>query len=230
MRNPSRPIGSKLTLRELRSARYRDNILEAGERLIVKKGYSEFSMDELARAVRCTKRTVYSYFPGKQDVFLSVVQRAFAALNDHVERCLGVEGETTGREWIMNLGQVLLGYYREHPGAFSIIADFENREPDFTGAGETAAACYAEGERLMSLLKKHLTQGIRDGSIRPALAVDTTAILLWSLLTGIIITLARKKEYLERTHGLNAASLLGEAQRFVRWALQPDNESPRRQR
>ncbi len=213
--------------RERRAAGYRDGILKAGERLITAKGYDAFSMDELARAVRCTKRTIYAYFPHKRDLFLAVVRRTFSSMNDWVEARLGRGARASGRRRIMDLGQALLEHYRMNPGAFAIIADFESRETDFTPGGE-AEACYREGERLMLLLKKNLERGIRDGSVRASLPVTATAVLLWSVFTGIMVTLSRKKTYLERGHGLNPATLFVEAERLIGRALQPETHAERR--
>jgi len=178
-------------------------------------------MDELALAVRCTKRTVYSYFPGKQELFLEIVRRAFSALNDRVAERLRDDGKATGLDRIMGLGKALFDSYRERPGMFTLIADFENRETDFTNPGATAAACYREGERLMTLLQDILVQGKRDGSIGAGVAVGTTAVLLWSFLSGLISTLAKKKEYLDRAHGLQPEKILVEAYRFAGLALRP---------
>jgi AcrR family transcriptional regulator len=215
--------------RERRAAGYRDRILKAGERLITAKGYDAFSMDELARAVRCTKRTIYAYFPGKRELFLAVVRRTFIDLNDRVEASLGRLDRVAGRQRIISLGKALLEYYQANPDAFSVIADFESRETDFTPGGE-AETCYREGERLMLLLKKNLERGIRDGSVRASLPVNATAVLLWSVLSGVIITLARKKPYLEHAHGVKPETLFTEAERLIGRALQPETPGERKRR
>lgn len=50
-------------------------ILEAGEELILEKGYHETSMDDIAARVGVSKGTVYLHFPGKEDLILALLER-----------------------------------------------------------------------------------------------------------------------------------------------------------
>lgn len=57
-------------------------ILQAGEELIVEKGYSETSMDDIAERVGVSKGTLYLHFASKDDLILAIIEtnlRAFAA-------------------------------------------------------------------------------------------------------------------------------------------------------
>lgn len=56
-------------------------ILQAGEALIIEKGYSETSMDDIAARVGVSKGTLYLHFTSKEDLLLKIMEtnlRTFA--------------------------------------------------------------------------------------------------------------------------------------------------------
>lgn len=53
----------------------REAILDACDRLMAKYGFRKMTMDDLAREARLSKRTIYLYFTGKEDVGLSSIGR-----------------------------------------------------------------------------------------------------------------------------------------------------------
>jgi len=73
----------------------RDQILDAAVALFRTRGYGHVTLEEIASSARVTKRTVYSYFGDKADVFSAVVERfreqalgAFASTGESlVETC-----------------------------------------------------------------------------------------------------------------------------------------------
>ena len=53
----------------------RDHILDTAVALFVSNGYGQVTVDEIARASRVTKRTIYTYFGDKAEVFTAAVER-----------------------------------------------------------------------------------------------------------------------------------------------------------
>jgi AcrR family transcriptional regulator len=63
----------------------RDQILDAAVGLFVSAGYGQVAMDEIADASRVTKRTIYSYFGDKAEVFTAAVERFRVRALDDLE-------------------------------------------------------------------------------------------------------------------------------------------------
>ncbi|MEO2089213.1 MAG: TetR/AcrR family transcriptional regulator, partial [Gemmataceae bacterium] len=65
----------------------RESILDAAEQLIGVLGYSKTTVDDIARTAGVGKRTVYVYFPTKEEVILCtidrIVERLLAPLRAH---------------------------------------------------------------------------------------------------------------------------------------------------
>src|SRR6201987_626105 len=50
-------------------------ILDAAQRVFLKKGYQGASLDEIAEVAPASKPTIYAHFPGKEALFEAVVAR-----------------------------------------------------------------------------------------------------------------------------------------------------------
>jgi AcrR family transcriptional regulator len=69
----------------LRQSHKRSLILEAASRVFATRVYHQVTMDEIARGSRVGKGTLYRYFPSKEDLYLAIVDEAFALLIARLE-------------------------------------------------------------------------------------------------------------------------------------------------
>lgn len=68
-----------------RRAYYREGILHAAERAILRKGYSATTMDDVAREARLSKATIYKYIPGKGALLYEILSHYFDELRNKTE-------------------------------------------------------------------------------------------------------------------------------------------------
>lgn len=73
------------------SADTRAAILDATDRLLARRGFRKLTMDEIAVEARVSRRTVYMYFPSKEEVGLSSIDRVVGATHDAL-RALAAKG------------------------------------------------------------------------------------------------------------------------------------------
>ncbi len=68
------------------------NLIEVARQLFAKKGVDSTTMNEIAEASGCGRRTLYTYFKNKKDVYKAVIgselQKLYAALEDVIKRDL----------------------------------------------------------------------------------------------------------------------------------------------
>jgi AcrR family transcriptional regulator len=57
-------------------------ILDAAQRVFLKRGYQSASLDEIAATAPASKPTIYAHFPGKEALFEAVVARVIEGLTD----------------------------------------------------------------------------------------------------------------------------------------------------
>jgi len=75
--------------RELRRrAGYRETIIHAAERVILRKGYSATTMDDVAREAQFSKATIYKYIPGKGALLVEIMAHYFDDIQCRLEGIL----------------------------------------------------------------------------------------------------------------------------------------------
>src|SRR5689334_3371797 len=82
-----------------------DVIIEAAARRFLAPGFAQVSMDDLARELGMSKKTIYRYFPDKRSLLTAVLDRQFEA----VERTLETAAEDTeGRPFDVRVQRFLI--------------------------------------------------------------------------------------------------------------------------
>ncbi|MCK7541408.1 MAG: TetR/AcrR family transcriptional regulator [Marinilabiliales bacterium] len=76
---------------------YREVILHAAERVILRKGYSATTMDDVAREARLSKATIYKYIPGKGALLYEILSHYFDDLRDKMDAIASGAGTAADR-------------------------------------------------------------------------------------------------------------------------------------
>lgn len=74
-------------LRETKKLQTREAIAAAGMRLFVTRGFDHVTVGEIARAAGVSEKTVFNYFPTKEDIFFDEVPARLQALAETVCKC-----------------------------------------------------------------------------------------------------------------------------------------------
>ena len=90
-------------LRERKKRETREALARAGLELFVERGYDETTLAEIADAVGVSTRTIFAYFPGKEDILFATVQTMCDALVQALaERPAGTDALTALRDFIVS--------------------------------------------------------------------------------------------------------------------------------
>src|SRR5271156_2620738 len=90
--SPARPRGPRLP----RLARRRQ-LLDAAMEVFVARGYHAAAMDEIAERAGVSKPVLYQHFPGKQELYLALLEQSTSALIATVRDALGSTTENRER-------------------------------------------------------------------------------------------------------------------------------------
>lgn len=71
----------------------REAILDATDRLLVTRGFRKVTIDDIAAEAGVSRRTVYMYFPSKEEVGLSSIDRVVATTYAHLEALAAGKGD-----------------------------------------------------------------------------------------------------------------------------------------
>jgi AcrR family transcriptional regulator len=115
-----RPRGTRLP----RLARRRQ-LLDAALEVFVARGYHAAAMDEIAERAGVSKPVLYQHFPGKQELYLALLDESVERLIDAVAAAL--RSTTDNRQRVNATFAAYFGYVAEHSGTFRLVF-----ESDFT--------------------------------------------------------------------------------------------------
>lgn len=105
----------------------RDAILDASDRIMSRWGFRKMTMDDLAREAGVSRRTIYVYFKGKEDVGLSSIGRVVEKVHDELERLLkrNLEPDERLRQMLTRrvMGRIeqIAGYYQSLDELFEVV-------------------------------------------------------------------------------------------------------------
>jgi AcrR family transcriptional regulator len=92
-------------LRERKKRETRESIARAALELFVQRGYDETTLADIAAAAGVSTRTIFAYFPGKEDILFTTIQELCdAGKRALAERPPGTDALTALREFILSPG------------------------------------------------------------------------------------------------------------------------------
>jgi AcrR family transcriptional regulator len=95
--------GPATGLRERKKRQTREALTRAAQELFVERGYDATTLAEIAEAAGVSTRTIFAYFPGKEDILFATEQTMLDALGQALaERPAGADALTALREFILS--------------------------------------------------------------------------------------------------------------------------------
>jgi AcrR family transcriptional regulator len=150
-------------VKQERSVRRRERILDAAFTVFSRRGYREAGVDEVGRQAETSKGGVYFYFPTKEKLFLELLRTTADRLVAKVERAIESEQDPIDRADIAL--QTVLGVFAGHRTMARLFLI------DAVGAGsEFQAELQRLHERFSGLIATQLDAAVEAGTIDP---IDT---------------------------------------------------------
>ncbi|QPP05489.1 TetR/AcrR family transcriptional regulator [Streptomyces bathyalis] len=101
------------------AARTRAEIMDAATQEFARAGYGGARVDEIAARTRTTKRMIYYYFGGKEQLFTAVLERAYSVIRE-AEQQLDVE-HLDPVAAIRRLAAVTFDHHEAHPDFIQLV-------------------------------------------------------------------------------------------------------------
>ncbi len=101
------------------AGRTQADILDVATREFADRGYSGARVDEIAARTRTTKRMIYYYFGGKEQLYLAVLERAYAEIRA-AERTVDIE-HLAPVAAIRRIAEVTFDHHEAHPTFIKLV-------------------------------------------------------------------------------------------------------------
>jgi AcrR family transcriptional regulator len=153
--------------------RTRQEILEVATREFADQGYAGARVDEIAAQTRTTKRMIYYYFGGKEQLFVAVLEQAYAAIR-RAEQTIDVD-HLAPTAAIRRLAELTFDHHEAHPDFIRLVS-IENIHHAEHIAGRDDFA--GQNSPAIELIEAILERGRREGAFtRDVDAVDLHMII-----------------------------------------------------
>lgn len=162
-------------------------IIDAAERLFFSKGYNNSTMDEIAKEAGFTKKTLYSYFTSKEEIYEKITERGYLILNDLFLEALEKEKNSSEILKIKAMGYSFLKFERDYSGYFKSVFESDG----------SILECESLEQTTLDMLQKCIKDGVKKGEITDKIDCVSISLILWSSLMGFINTFSRKEKYIK---------------------------------
>lgn len=213
-----------MKLKEEKAMR-RDKMIDAAEKLFFSKGYEQSTMDDVAREAHFSKRTVYAYFTGKEQLHFEVMIRGYRQLIALLKKEEKSAEACSAGDRLERMAHAFYRFSTDFPDYFAAIFSYENGENDFQKGipDQSREECYRLGEEVFDMLAVLLRKGQEEGSFKNDLDPVKTAIVLWSCMVGVFNTSKVKANYIQNYHHISAGDLISAAFQMMIRSLRNEN-------
>jgi AcrR family transcriptional regulator len=158
MTQTSRPDAVARPPRQRDKERTRQEILDVAIREFARNGYSGARVDEIALRTRTTKRMIYYYFGGKEQLYIAALEQAYSTARD-AERQLDVE-HLDPVAAVRRLAELTFDHHESHPDFISLVAIENIHRAEFIAKSKTLGELNTPA---VSVLARILERGRASG-------------------------------------------------------------------
>ena len=191
--------------REKKKALIKSNIIQAAFKILQSVPYDFLSINTLCREADVSKRTFYSYFESKDDLYLELVYQSFLAFNDHIASNLKLEqlanATFTGIEQIGVIGTTYLRFNLTNPVMGKLITTFS--EVDYQPVHTERVV------RIREIANRYeLSAYVATNQILPDILTPARTLSLWAQVHGLAQLLIHKADWLELYYKMTAEEII----------------------
>ena len=157
----------------------RQKILEAAVKVFANKGYHDTRVDEIVSASNTSKGAVYFHFPGKQEVFLTIIDELASLLETRLAEAISQEQD--GVHKVNRALQICLETFSKYQKLAKIFL------VQAVGLGSAFEEKRLEIlDRFVRVIKRNLDQAVAEGDI-PPLDTEVAAYAWMGAINEVII-------------------------------------------
>ncbi|MEM0968233.1 MAG: TetR/AcrR family transcriptional regulator [Verrucomicrobiota bacterium] len=158
-------------------------ILDAAAELFSRRGIDGAGMNELSEATGLSKAAIYHYFPGKDSIIHSLVERLFATDQPHLE-ALAHDSERSAVERLLEYVDRLSEFLGKTSGLQPVFLESYSRASRDPVIAEMIAKFF---KGYHQLCEKIIRQGIATGELDDSLKVKAATSALVTQVEGCLV-------------------------------------------
>jgi AcrR family transcriptional regulator len=157
-------------------------IVDHARRLLVRDGFQELNLDELARAIEYSKGTIYLHFKTKEDLVLAVLTKTLQERADLLERAAQFKGNT--RERMRALSYACCHFVFLHPEYFFVEIMLKSLSFWERASEERRKIHFIETRRIFQIVNSIVTHAVAKGDLPRGANSDEVTLSLIAITIG----------------------------------------------
>jgi len=168
------------SLRQRRKVETYQRLLEAGQRVMARKGYARATVDEIARDAGCTKGAFYFHFASKEDMFMALLEKRYQEQQEMLS--VTFASLEPPHRAVQESLEAVFTHSSRNPDWNLLYLEFWLYAARHEKARQRLAQAY---EMWRSFLGQILERGQKEGVINPRIDPAIAASALMGLVSGI---------------------------------------------
>ncbi len=158
-------------------------ILDHAQRILLRDGFQNLNLDNLAEAVEYSKGTLYLHFKTKEDIALAVITRALKERADFFERALKFQGRS--RERARAIGFACCHFAKVYPDYYNVEMMLKSHS-FWEKADEIRQQQYGmQAGRCFRIMHRVVTEALQSGDLPTSkLSPEQTVFAIAATATG----------------------------------------------
>ncbi len=172
-------------------------IIDAAEKVIIKKGYEEASFTDIAIEANYNKRNLYNYFENKDDLFAAVTFRVLDKIEKKIKR--RIITNQNGLRNLIAIAWVYYDFFLYHPKYLNFLWILGNKFFVLNNKEQYSPYVKLSFDKRMSIVKliyQVFEKGIADGSIKATNNPRVILTLFWAQTLGLLQVISRGSRFL----------------------------------
>ena len=189
-----------MSRKEREQQQRRQDIVDAAERLFLQKGFAHVTMEQIAKESEFTRKTLYSYFKNREDlftvVFLKISKIRWAILKEAIEK------KESGYNKLWAFGDAYYHFAVQYPEYFRMGVYLDHNGMDFEKIStEVSEELCIYRNMALDDLRSAYKVGQQDGSLREDINININithlCLSLRTMLNEIVLGYEKKEFYYE---------------------------------
>lgn len=168
--------------REREKARRRSQILSAARDLLLTRGLSRTSVNQIAKRAEVSVATIYGYFASREEIIADLSEEALHLLHAGVQQATA--RAETPRMTLEAVAWAYLDFALSHRAYFSVLNYFLTAPAQVLSLA-LKRRVHAQGDRILALVMEAAAAGVAAGTFEPV-EIRRFALVFWATLNGIL--------------------------------------------
>ena len=159
-------------------------ILKSARTLFFKKGFSNVTVDEIAKVSELGKGSIYLYFNSKEEIYAQILLNDIEDFNERVSVLF--DKDTKSAELLVDFSCIYVDFFLNDGELFRILMTYMLQPNQMNLTKELNLQIFTTNANSIDVIGKILQRGIDSGEFSANINLKQNQNAIWGLLNGVI--------------------------------------------